>query len=73
METNQFSQEKSRRDFLKNAGKTSAVIAVGGLALAGCANDKPRSQSGFATSTHKKKEVLYRSTKNWNSYYASAK
>lgn len=62
----------TRRSFLKSAAKTSAVVAVGGLAFAGCSNDIPRSKNGIKISSEKKKETLYRSTKNWIAYYAAA-
>lgn len=62
----------TRRDFLKNAGKTSAIVAIGGLAFAGCTSKTPRAKNGIKISSDKKKEILYRSTKNWSSYYASA-
>lgn len=66
--------QKSRRDFLKNASKTSVAVAVGGIAMAGCNNDsKSTVANGVAEGHSKKKEILYRDTKNWNSYYASAK
>lgn len=64
--------QNARRDFLKNAAKTSAVVAIGGLALTGCSSKIPRAKNGIKISSDKKKEILYRSTKNWNSYYASA-
>ena len=69
---NVLSNKKTRRSFLKNAGKTSMFVAVGGLALVGCGSKKSNAQNGISTSK-KKKEILYRSTKYWNSYYASAK
>ncbi|MCE3047524.1 twin-arginine translocation signal domain-containing protein [Helicobacter kayseriensis] len=65
--------KESRRDFLKNASKTSVAVAVGGIALAGCGSDIPREKNGVKTGSSKKKEILYRSTKYWSSYYASAK
>ncbi|WP_027327227.1 twin-arginine translocation signal domain-containing protein [Helicobacter pametensis] len=67
------SNEKSRRDFLKSASKTSVAVAIGGIALAGCGDNQPREKNGVKTSSGKKKEILYRSTKHWNAYYASAK
>lgn len=70
---NVLSTKESRRDFLKNAGKTSVAVAIGGIALAGCSSDAPRAQNGVKTGSTKKKEILYRSTKHWSSYYASAK
>ncbi|WP_245942801.1 twin-arginine translocation signal domain-containing protein [Helicobacter brantae] len=66
--------QKSRRDFLKNASKTSVAVAVGGIAIAGCGSNSSNSlANGVAQGRSKKKEILYRDTKNWNSYYASAK
>lgn len=66
--------QKSRRDFLKNASKTSVAVAVGGIAIAGCGSNSGNSlANGVAQGRSKKKEILYRDTKNWNSYYASAK
>lgn len=66
--------KNSRRDFLKNASKTSVAVAVGGIAIAGCgSNSKNSAANGVAQGHSKKKEILYRDTKNWNSYYASAK
>lgn len=66
--------QKSRRDFLKNASKTSVAVAVGGIAITGCgSNPKNSLANGVAQGHSKKKEILYRDTQNWNSYYASAK
>lgn len=66
--------KNSRRDFLKNASKTSVAVAVGGIAITGCGSDSKNSKAnGVAEGHSKKKEILYRDTKNWNSYYASAK
>lgn len=67
--------QKSRRDFLKNASKTSVAVAVSGIAIAGCGSNSSKNSlaNGVAQGRSKKKEILYRDTKNWNSYYASAK
>lgn len=66
--------QKSRRDFLKNASKASVVVATGGIAIAGCSSNSKNSVANGVLQGHsKKKEILYRDTKNWNSYYASAK
>ena len=65
------SSKKSRRDFLKNASKTTLAVGVGGIALSACSSPKP--QEGVAQGRSKKQEILYRSTKQWVSYYESAK
>ena len=63
--------EKSRREFLKNATKTSIAVAGVSVALAGCSNKGSSENVVRGKST--KKEILYQKTKQWDMYYSVAK
>ncbi|TLD85662.1 hypothetical protein [Helicobacter sp. MIT 05-5294] len=63
--------EKSRREFLKNATKTSVVIAGAGAMLAGCG--KKGTSENLVRGKSPKQEILYQKTKQWNEYYSVAK
>lgn len=63
--------EKSRREFLKNATKTSVAVAGAGVMLAGCG--KKGSSENLTRGKSPKEEILYQKTKQWNEYYSVAK
>ena len=52
--------KNSRRDFLKNASKTSVAVAVGGIAIAGCGSDSKNSLANGVAQGHSKKKLLTR-------------
>ncbi|RDU71613.1 hypothetical protein CQA57_07565 [Helicobacter anseris] len=63
--------KNSRREFLKTTTKASVAVAVGGLALAGCKDNK---QVGVLKGKSTKEEVLYTgNTEYWKTYYSVAK
>lgn len=69
-ETRDFTQESSRRAFLKAAGVGGAVVAIG--SLGGCS--KKVEQSAVVKGKSRKQEVLYRGdTKYWQTYFSVAK
>lgn len=63
-------QEK-RRDFLKKALGTSAVVATAGVtgALASAKEGNAKSNNGVVYGKSPKKEILYKETKAWELYY----
>ncbi|MCH5323075.1 MAG: hypothetical protein J1E31_05825 [Helicobacter sp.] len=63
--------EKSRREFLKNATKTSVAIASTGVVLAGCG--KKGSSENLIRGKSPKTEILYQKTQQWDNYYSVAK
>ena len=63
--------EKSRREFLKNATKTSVVVATSGVVLAGCG--KKGSSENLVRGKSPKTEILYQKTQQWDNYYSVAK
>ena len=63
--------EKSRREFLKNATKTSIAVAGVSVALAGCS--KKGSSENLVRGKSPKTELLYQKTKQWDMYYSVAK
>ena len=63
--------EKSRREFLKNATKTSIAVAGVSVALAGCS--KKGSSENLVRGKYPNTEILYQRTKQWDMYYSVAK
>lgn len=64
-------QKNSRREFLKTTTKASVAVAVGGLALTGCKDNK---KIGVVEGRSVKDEVLYTGdTQYWKTYYSVAK
>ena len=61
---------ENRRDFLKKALGTSAVIATAGasVALANAKSDT-KGNNGVVYGKSPKKEILYKETKEWELYY----
>lgn len=67
-----MSEKNSRREFLKTTTKTSVAVAIGGIALAGCKNEKK--QVGVLQGRSTKDEILYSGdTQYWKTYYSVAK
>ena len=63
--------EKSRREFLKNATKTSIAVAGVSVALAGCS--KKGSSENLVRGKSPKTVILYQKTKQSDMYYSVAK
>ncbi|WP_104722279.1 twin-arginine translocation signal domain-containing protein [Helicobacter mesocricetorum] len=63
--------QKSRREFLKGAAKTSVAVAGVGVVLAGC--DKKIESKNIIRGKSKKEEILYQKSKQWDLYYSVAK
>jgi anaerobic selenocysteine-containing dehydrogenase len=61
--------EQARRGFLKKAAAASAVTAVGALAATG---KQAYSSNGVVVGKSPKKEILYRKTQAWETYYRAA-
>ena len=65
---------EERRDFVKKAlGSTIAIAATG--AVASIRNEKSYGQSdsnGVVVGKSKKKEILYKETKNWEAFYRAS-
>lgn len=62
--------KNTRRDFLKTTAKVGAVTAVAGVAISACSS--PKEQNKIVKGKHKKEEVLYQKSKNWDAYYKVA-
>lgn len=61
---------ENRRDFLKKALGTSAVIATAGASVAlASAKGDTKSNNGVVYGKSPKKEILYKETKEWELYY----
>ncbi|AWI35053.1 twin-arginine translocation signal domain-containing protein [Helicobacter apodemus] len=63
--------QKSRREFLKNATKTSVAVAGVGVVLAGCSKNTPN--ENVVQGKSPKEEILYQKSKQWDLYYSVAK
>ena len=63
--------ETSRREFLKNATKTSIAVAGVSVALAVCS--KKGNSENLVRGKSPKTEILYQKTKQWDMYYSVAK
>ena len=64
----------SRRDFLKKSLKVGAaggVLAVSAVAIVTC-DDLAPDDNGVVVGKSNKKEVLYKKSKNWETYYKIA-
>ena len=64
----------SRRDFLKKSlkvGAASGVLAVSAVAKV-TSDDLARDDNGVVVGKSNKKEVLYKKSKNWETYYKIA-
>ncbi|WP_148785756.1 twin-arginine translocation signal domain-containing protein [Campylobacter concisus] len=64
----------SRRDFLKKSlkvGAASGVLAVSAVAKA-TSDDLAPDDNGVVVGKSNKKEVLYKKSKNWETYYKIA-
>ncbi|MDR1555319.1 MAG: Tat pathway signal protein [Campylobacteraceae bacterium] len=59
--------QEQRRVFLKSALGAGAVAAVAAVSLA--AKEGKSSENGVVVGKSKKKEILYRRTKEWDTYY----
>jgi len=62
--------EQARRGFLKKAAVVGAATAVGAVAATG---KQTYSSNGVVVGKSPKREVLYKKTQNWETYYQSAK
>ncbi len=61
---------ENRRDFLKKALGTSAVIATAGASVAlASAKGDTKGNNGVVYGKSPKKEILYKETKEWELYY----
>ncbi|ACZ13088.1 twin-arginine translocation signal domain-containing protein [Sulfurospirillum deleyianum] len=61
---------ENRRDFLKKALGTSAVIATAGASVAlASAKSDTKGNNGVVYGKSPKKEILYKETKEWELYY----
>ena len=63
--------QENRRDFLKKALGTSAVVATAGVtgALASGKDANAKAESGVIRGKSPKKEILYKETPAWELYY----
>lgn len=63
--------QENRRDFLKKALGTSAVVATAGVtgAMASAKESTAKGANGVVYGKSPKKEVLYKETKAWELYY----
>jgi hypothetical protein len=62
--------EQARRGFLKKAAVAGAVTAVGAVAATG--KQETYSSNGVVVGKSPKKEILYKKTQDWETYYQSA-
>ena len=63
--------QENRRDFLKKALGTSAVVATAGASgvLASGNEAKAKGSNGVVYGKSPKKEILYKETQAWELYY----
>ncbi|CAM3536602.1 MULTISPECIES: twin-arginine translocation signal domain-containing protein [Arcobacter] len=67
-----------RRNFIKRAGIAASVLAGSVVATAATTESKDRGAgsnvgNGVVVGTSTKKEILYKKTANWNTFYDAAK
>ena len=65
--------QENRRDFLKKALGTTAVVATAGSSgVLASAKSDAKGSNGVVYGKSPKKEILYAKTANWDAYYRAA-